>query len=256
MSEISPLSVKLVVVTRAAHQAATLKQLLTEQAAIPVDYPCLAIAVLEDTSALDEQLRNLYQIDTLILTSSNTIVSLDERLRALEIEVDWTRLRIAAIGPSTAAALLQRMGRRADFVPEAPSTRVLARTLPVAPGERIYLPQSGLAGAKTAEILRERGADVVLQVAYRTVNGSGGDDVPAMIERDAIDALTFASPSAVGFFRERCPHPAALALPAVGLGPATADKLTAYGFRRILSPDRPSLKLMVAALRDHFAAAE
>ena len=256
MPEYSPLIGKRVVVTRAAHQAATLKQLLTEEGALPVDYPCLAIAALEDTSALDEQLRNLHLFDTLILTSSNTVIALDERLRALDVEVDWSRLRIAAIGPSTAAALLQRMGRRPDFLPEAPSTRVLARALSVAPGEQIYLPQSGLAGAETAEILRERGADVTLQVAYRTVNGSGGENVPAMIERDAIDALTFASPSAVGFFRQRCPHPAALALPAVGLGPATADKLTEFGFRCVLAPDRPSLKLMVAALRAHFDSAE
>lgn len=256
MPDNSSLSGKRIVVTRAAHQAATLKQLLSDEGAIPVDYPCLAIATLDDTSALDEQLRNLHRFDTLILTSSNTVIALDERLGALGVEVDWSRLRIAAIGPSTAAALLQHMDRRADFVPEAPSTRVLARTLPVAPGEQIYLPQSGLAGAKTAEILRERGADVILQVAYRTVNGSGGENVPAMIERDAIDALTFASPSAVGFFRQRCPHPVALMLPAVGLGPATADKLTEFGFQCILAPDRPSLKLMVAALSAHFDSAK
>ena len=162
-------------VTRAAHQAATLKQLLTEEGAIPIDYPCLAIAALEDSSALDEQLRSLHQFDTLILTSSNTVIALDERVRALGVAVDWSRLRIAAIGPSTEEALLRRMGRRADFMPESPSTRVLARDLTVASGERIYLPQSGLAGEKTAEILRARGADVVLQVAYRTVSGSGGE---------------------------------------------------------------------------------
>ena len=252
MPEDSPLQGKRVVVTRAAHQSAMLKQLLTEQGAIPIDYPCLDIATLEDSSALDEQLRNMQQFDTLILTSSNTVIALADRLQTLDIHVDLSRLRIAAIGPSTEAELQRRMGRRADFVPEAPSTHLLARTLAVTPGERIYLPQSGLAGVKTADILRERGADVVLQVAYRTVNGSGGEDVPAMIERGEIDALTFASPSAVGFFRERCPHPDALSLPAVGLGPATADKLTAFGFQQILAPDRPSLKLMVAALRLHF----
>lgn len=253
MPKDSPLEGKSVVVTRAAHQSATLKQLLTEQGAIPIDYPCLAVAPLEDTTALDEQLRNVQEFDTLVLTSSNTVIALADRLRELDFSVDWSRLRIAAIGPSTEAALQRIMGRRADFVPETPSTRVLARTMSLTAGERVYLPQSGLAGNKTAEILRERGAVVVLQVAYRTVNGSGGEDVAAMIERGEIDALTFASPSAVGFFRERCPHPAALSIPAVGLGPATADRLHAFGFQTILAPERPSLKLMVAALRGHFA---
>ena len=115
------------------------------------------------------------------------------------------------------------------------------------------MPQSDLADDKGAAILRSRGAEVAAPVAYRTVIGSGGADLPAMIAKGAIEALTFASPSAVRFFRKRCGAPAALDLPALCLGAATARAAANAGFRCIIRSPEFGIRALMTAFADYCA---
>jgi len=89
---------------------------------------------------------------------------------------------------------------------------------------------------------------VTTVAAYRTVPAEGGAPLPAMIGRGEIDALTFTSPSAVAFFRRRCPSLDALQLPAACIGPATTSAAREQGFARLIMPDQPALSDMIAAL--------
>ena len=244
---------KRIAVTRAANQAPALGRQLRARGAIPIDFPCIAIQALRDPARLDQLLHNLHSFDLLVLTSSNAVAAMSDRLRALDLQPDWSALRIAALGPATAKASEDLLNRKPDFLPASPSGDCLARSLPLAPGERVFLPQSALADEKTAQILRERGVEVSATVAYHTVMGSGGRDLPAMIKRGEIDALTFVSPSALRYFRQRCQLPAALDLPAACIGPATASAAAELGFRRIVAPESASLEAMLEALAAHFA---
>ena len=130
----------------------------------------------------------------------------------------------------------------------------LARSLPLAKRARILLPQSDRAAESTAAALRSRGAFVTPVVAYRTVPAGGGVDLPALIARGEIDALSFTSPSAVLFFQKRCPLAAARELPALCIGAATAAVAHAHGFQRVIRPAQPALRDMLAALADHIAS--
>ena len=250
----SPFAGKRIVVTRAPHQAASLEDLIREFGAIPVSYPCIDIMPPADPGALDYHLRNLCQFDWLALSSSNAARAVVARARNMGICPSLTEMRIAALGPATDTELRQLIGRGADFIPACYSAENLARELPLNLPCRILLPQSDLADSRAAEILRQRGANVTAVVAYRTIAGSGGADLPAMIAENQIDALTFASPSAVKFFRQRCAAPQALNLPALCLGPSTAKAAKDQGFQEVITPPNFSLRAMVIAFSEYFAS--
>ena len=254
MSDHQPLADKRIAITRARHQAPPLEALIVQHGGIAVAYPCLEIKLPSDTNSLDACLRQLSQYDWLVLSSGNAVWALAERARATGIALDMAQLQVAVIGPATATALSRHFSRAADFMPSEASAQGLAEELPMTKRQRLLLPQSHLAEPQTAGILRSRGAEVRALLAYRAVMGRGGADLPGMIAASQIDALTFASPSALRYFRQRCPLDEALRLPACCLGPATAKAARALGFQDVFGPAKASLPAMVDALSQRFAS--
>jgi uroporphyrinogen-III synthase len=190
---------KRVVNTRAAHQAAALDSLLQAEGAIPLDYPVIAIAPPQDTQVLDAALAGEY--DLLVLTSTNTVKSLRERVNVLGLSLQG--VRAAAVGEATAQVAQEKLGAEIVFVPEQPNANTLAQTMPMTPGMRILLPQSEIARPKLAETLRGRGAVVTAVTAYRTVRGHGGVQLAPLLSEGLVDAVTFTSASTVRYFAER-----------------------------------------------------
>lgn len=253
MTEAKPLAGKRIAVTRARHQAPPLEALIRDFGGDPITYPCIAIAPLADRQPLEDCLLRLGEFDWLLLTSSNTVCVIAERLSALGIRLADSRINVAAAGPATAAEARAKLARRVQHVPAQYGAGQLARSLPLSEPCRILLPQSNLASASTAEHLRARGAHVTTVVAYRTVMADDGADLAAMISRRELDALTFTSPSAVTFFRRRCPSSAALLLPAACIGRSTSAAAREHGFSRLIRPDQPTLSDMIAALAAYWA---
>ena len=254
VAEQSPLAGKRIVVTRARHQAPPLEALIREFGAVPVAYPCIEIELRGESNALDAHLLQLGEFDWLAFSSSNVVWAVFERAATIGAQQDLAAVKLAAIGPATAAELRRRLARPADFMPETFSAESLARQLPLEQGDRVLLPQSDLADERTALIMRSRGASVAAPIAYRTVVGRGGVDLSTLIAADKIDTLSFASPSAVRFFRQRCPMDAAYRLPALCLGPATAKAARDHDFQTLITPPTVGLRAMIVALSGYFAA--
>lgn len=242
---------KRIVVTRASHQAAGWEAVIRQFGAAPIAYPCIGIAPPLDIAALDHCLGRLHEYDWLAFSSGNAVRAVAERARALAVLPDLKRMRVAALGPATEAEVRRQMGKGADFVPTATNVEALARAIPIVQGSRALLPQSDLADEQAAEIMRARGAEVSAVVAYRTVIGVGGADVPAMIANGEIDALSFASPSAAQFFRRRCGAPAALELPALCLGARTAGAAIDAGFRCVITSPKFGLRALIMAFVEY-----
>ncbi|MCE2471694.1 MAG: uroporphyrinogen-III synthase [Anaerolineae bacterium] len=247
---------KRIVVTRARHQAAALENLIRQFGAVPIAYPCIAIEPPLDTAAFDQCLRSLAEYDWLALSSGNAVRALADRARALAVLPSLKRIKIAALGPATAAEWRRQTGRGADFVPTAFNVEALAREIPIGQRRRILLPQSDLADEGAAAIMRSRGAEVTTLVAYRTVIGSGGADLASFIAKRQIDALSFASPSAVRFFRQLCSAPAALELPALCLGESTARAAASVGFRCVITSPTFGLRAIILAFAEYCARRE
>lgn len=245
---------KRIVNTRATHQAEALNDLLREQGAVPLVYPCIAIIPPGDSSALDAALADLVagHFEWLVLTSANTVYALAQRL-AVAGMVLAGKFRAAAVGPATAQAAHEWLGLSAVDLPETYIAESLAENLPIEVGIRVLLPESAIARPTLADMLSRRGANVTAIAAYQTVRGRGGVDVPHLLAQGSIDALTFTSSSTVTYFLERLKNESGqvadiLALPAVCIGPKTTETARDAGFSALYTASEYTLEGLLGAL--------
>jgi uroporphyrinogen-III synthase len=188
-----------VVDTRSPRQARELDALLEERGAHPVSYPCIDIAPALDSAPVDAALRRAAGggFDWLVFTSANAVEAVGARLGQLGIAPGGLAgMRTAAVGPGTAAVLSERLGIAADLCPEEHLAEVLAEQLVAREARSVLVPQADRAREVLVRILEAGGVEVQAVVAYRTVIGSGGADVPRLLQERRVDAVVFASPSA------------------------------------------------------------
>ena len=190
-----------IVNTRASLQAGELDCLLKARGAIPISCPCIEIEFVA-TPELDHGLSDLVagHYDWLVLTSVNTVHAIADQLP--ESGFPHQGFRVGCVGPRTARAVRDLLGLRVDLVPKAHHARALAEALPVGLGDRVLMPASMIARPELGERLSARGASVNQVAAYRTTSSSIKFDPLALIER-TVDAIAFASPSAVSAFAEQ-----------------------------------------------------
>ncbi|MEL7234544.1 MAG: uroporphyrinogen-III synthase [Chloroflexota bacterium] len=224
---------KRVVVTRAPHQAGGLAEILRQRGAEPLLFPCIDVAPPENTAPLDSALQTIEQFEWLVLTSTNTVIALKQRLQFLAIDAArLAHLHVGAVGRRTAKAAASRLHVTVDVVPDEQTAEGLAATLPDMRGKQILLPQSTIARDVLRDTLTASGADVTAVDAYQTVTGSGGMSTDAVKRADAV---TFTSPSAVRGFVERCGN--LLDLLVACIGPTTAAAAREAGFSNVAEPD-------------------
>src|SRR5690349_13259736 len=102
-SPVLPLAGRGIVITRPAGQAQSLATLLSRNGARPIVVPAIEIQDLEDTSALNTVIDQLHSYDLAIFISPNAAAKGCEAIRARRNIP--SRLRVAAVGGGTAAAL-------------------------------------------------------------------------------------------------------------------------------------------------------
>jgi uroporphyrinogen III methyltransferase/synthase len=126
-------------------------------------------------------------------------------------------------------------------------------------GQRILMPRADIARDRLAEELREAGAEVVDVVAYRTMPGSadrGDYDVYRMLLDHQIDAVTFASASAVRNFVAMLGQEQAADLlhstVVASIGPVTAEAAQQLGIETTVMPERYTIPDLVDSLVEHF----
>jgi uroporphyrinogen III methyltransferase/synthase len=257
----SGLQGKAIVVTRAPHQADALALLLAEAGAMPVFYPCVDIAPPNDSAPLDAALRvaGAGAFDWLALTSANAAWAVSRRMAELGLPLTILHgLRLAAVGPATAAAARDVLGLNAEIIPDEFSSAALAQVMTPLAEARVLLPLSSLAETTLAHALREQGASVTCVVAYQTVIGSGGVDLPLLLRRGEIDAITLTSSSAATNLRRRVldegGDDALLRQVPIGcIGARTAETARAGGLRVVAVPNEHTLTRLVASLDGYFA---
>jgi uroporphyrinogen III methyltransferase/synthase len=217
-----------VVVTREAKQGEAWVRELTELGAEVIAFPTLRLEPPTDPGPLDRALNRLEEFDWLVFTSVNGVqyflAALDRA--GLDLRLLGT-CQLAAIGPSTAAALA-RAHLRADLVPPQFVAESLVEAFADHPmeGRKILIPRAEQARDLLPEALRSRGAQVEVTPAYRTV-------VPerSQIDLESANWVTFASSSSVRHFVELVGSHRAL--PVLAIGPITADSARAAGFKRV-----------------------
>jgi uroporphyrinogen III methyltransferase/synthase len=257
-----PLAGRRIVVTRSREQATELIDMLEERGAEAIPAQAIRIAAAEDPGPLDEACRNAGSFNWIVFASANAVDYFMRGLLANGDVRDLHGVRLCTVGPSTASRL-QRYGIRVDLTPAEFRADALVQALKGSgslKNQRILVPRANIARDRLAEELREAGADVVDVIAYRTLPGGadrdGEYDVYRMLLDHQIDAVTFASASAVRNFVTMIGQDQAADLlhstVVASIGPVTAEAAQQLGIETTVMPDRYTIPDLVDALVEHF----
>lgn len=228
-----PLDQVRVMVTRPAHQAARLCELIERQGGAVTLFPVLEILDPPDTGPLLELIDRLHEFDIAIFISVNAVSkALDLILPRRPFPASIT---LAAVGARTGQALA-RIVRPADIVPRAGfnSEALLATdALRDVRGQRIVIFRGAGGRELIAETLRARGASVEYADVYRRAKPEGNADALLRdLENGDIDVITVTSNESLCNLIELVGNhaPALRAIPLVVIGARTAELARELGF--------------------------
>jgi uroporphyrinogen-III synthase len=243
-------------VTRTAGGEDALSARLRELGAAVRELPANELGPPADPVPLDAALRALPTFDWVAFASAAAVERVLGRLDELRLPPGSLSARsLAAVGPATAARLADAL-RPPDLTAAEATGEGLARALASeVRGRRVLLPRPAEGRPDLLDGLTAAGAEVVAVEAYRTLPAPAERlrVLAGWIERGEVDAVTFASPSAV--------RAVAVALgretPLLGrallaaIGPTTAAALREAGLPGGIVAGRPT----GAELADAVAAA-
>ena len=240
-----PLFGRRIVVTRSRERARDLSDQIESLGGQALEAQTFRLIPADDPEAIERTVATVQQFQWVVCESANAAH------RFLKALLTGTRdlralggVKVAAVGPSTADQL-----RMAGLVPdvivpeigEEATCQALAAHGPLAESRVLVIrpehgraedPRDGLAGA-----LRARGVDVQDLVAYRTVasapESAASQELYRQLLDGSIDAVTFASPTAVERFADLIGREQAADLlnttVVVTMGPVTAAAAEAIG---------------------------
>jgi uroporphyrinogen-III synthase len=242
-----------VVVTRAAGGPDALVGRLRELGATVRELPAIAFEPPADPRPLDTALRSLERFDWVVFASATAVDRVLARMAALGIPAAALSGRsLAAVGPATAERIASAL-RAPDLLPPDATGQALARALaPRVRGRRVLVPRPAEGRVEIVDGLAAAGAEVTAVEAYRTVPAAAERLAPlaAWIEREEVDAVAFASPSAVRALAGAL-GPAAALLGRVllaAVGPTTAEAIREAGLEVEVAPRRHTGKDLAEAI--------
>ena len=250
-----PLLGKRIVVTRARQQASELVRLLTDLGAECLEHPTIKILPPKDLKPLEDAIANLSAYDWVVFTSVNGVSFFFEQLfEAGKDARALGHLRTAAIGPATAARLLE-YGLTSDIVPETyrAESVVDAFKKEKLNDKKILLPRAKEARPILPQELEKMGAAVNEIPAYETVKAvEKSDDLIQMLKDKRVDMITFTSSSTVKNLKALLP-PKDFALliqnvSIASIGPITSDTAKALGFDVHISAQSYTIAGLVEAI--------
>lgn len=249
--DLKPLFGKKIVITRARSQASGFSKKLEELGASCIEFPVIKIEEPDSWKPLDEAVKNIKEFHWIVFTSANALEPFFSRLALAGKDVRALGgLKIAAIGSQTASAL-EKYGIRADLVPD----NYLAEGLNEAfshmniKGLKFLIPRAKEAREILPEFLKDKGAEVSVVEAYKTVaEGADSSELKKLFEDGKIDILTFASSSTVKNFHEIIGKEISAHMDRVKticIGPITAKTAKELGYKVHAVPERYTIEAMV-----------
>ncbi len=255
-----PLAGRRVIVSRAKAQAGTLSSELRALGATVSEIPFIEIRRPRSFKPLDDALRRHAGYDWLILTSVNGVAACFQRLARLGIDAaELAHLKIAAIGPATRKAILDR-GLRVDVMPkEYVAESVVAALKPGVSGKRVLLVRAKVARDVIPKELSKAGAQVDVREAYETVapRNSRTQLLAALRGKTRPDVITFTSSSTARNFLDLVGPKVAYSglldgIALASIGPVTTQTLRELNLEPAIIARQYTIPGLVAAIVKHF----
>ncbi|MEE2677226.1 MAG: uroporphyrinogen-III C-methyltransferase [Myxococcota bacterium] len=254
-----PLFGRRVLVTRPAHQAASLAAALRERGAEPVVVPLVEIAPPETWTPVDAALDDRADHDVLVLASANAATAFCERARARQVSLATANWKVCCVGPRT-AEVARGQGLSVHVVPEQRDASGIVAALGRGDGlqgARVLLPRSAEGRQELVDGLRAGGAKVSPVCVYQTRPAEvDGAALRQRLIGGELHVLTFASPSAVAAFAALLDDPAREAASrcvVAAIGVTTAEALRSEGLAPDVVPERPGAVALAEALASFLA---
>jgi uroporphyrinogen-III synthase len=244
-----------VLVTRPEKDAPDFSQALQKVGAKAVFLPAIEIKPVTDNGTIDQAISSLHRYDWLILTSANATAVFLERKAALGIGGLPEKLKVAAIGPRTAARL-QEAGITPDFIPQAYVTEAILPGLGEPSGKWFLIPAADIAHDTLPKAIRDADGIAHVVIAYHTVPASPNSNGLAALQ-EGVDWITFTSGSTARNFvmlvRDAGLDPFNLpGSPQIAcIGPKTARSAQVLGFHVDVVAETHTAAGLVQAIESH-----
>ncbi len=253
-----PLFGKKILVTRARAQASAFSECLEKLGATCIEAPVIEVVPADDNyESLDAAIAQLSSYDWLIFTSVNGVEYFFSRLEERKLDARaLASAKVAAIGSSTAQALLQ-FGIRADLVPPQYRAEELVYSLGDAVvGKKILLPRAKKAREVLPDELRAHGAIVDVVQCYKTVKAKEDySEIKALLAAGKIDVVTFTSSSTVNNFVKLIGDKSILPPNQIyaAIGPITAATCRKNGLNVSIEAQKYTLDGLKEVIEEYFA---
>lgn len=194
---------KKIVVSRATTQAKELVDKIERAGGVPLQFPLIEFAPIENYEPLSQAFKELYKFHWLVFTSANAVDFFFDAAEEAEVKFYfYPDLKIATVGEKTKLQLEQR-GYRTNFVPIKYTAEVLAENMDEdIRGKRILIPRSEKASDSYLDIFLRRGAIPHAISIYKNQNVVYNQKEVEAILNQKPDYLTFTSASTVIAFHE------------------------------------------------------
>ena len=257
--ESRPLFGKRILVTRPEDQATGFIMALSGLGAQCLLFPTIEIIPPESWGELDRAIEGLSRYDWILFTSVNGVAHFFARLDVAKKDTRHLNgIKIGAIGPKTAAALMDR-GINPDLIPDTYRAEEMVEALKGYPinGKRVLLPRPAIARDLIPQSLKTLGALVDEVEAYQTVQPEySQDQLHRLFKKGKIDMITFTSPSGVTNFLALLEgKPIYEEISKVGvacIGPVTAQKAKEVGLKVVVAPDEYTAEALARAIAEFY----
>jgi uroporphyrinogen-III synthase len=238
-----------VLVTRARDQAAQLVSELESLGAEVHAVPAIETVPILEPAGLKGSLHRIPCYDYLVFTSVNGVCYFLDHLETAGLSPAGLPPAVC-VGPRTAEAW-RKAGGTVGVVPERYSAKELVGALgDDLPGRSFLVLRPERVKTELAALMREHGCLVDEIILYRTViGGENAKRIAGLLDRGKLDAVLFASPSAVeGILLMTGGGEKIQSLLAVCIGPVTAETAVEGGLNRVVLPDDYTIEGMVKLL--------
>ncbi|HTD65061.1 MAG TPA: uroporphyrinogen-III C-methyltransferase [Candidatus Limnocylindria bacterium] len=256
--ESRPLFGQRIVVTRTREQASQLSSQLTERGAEVLEIPTIRIEAPDDRQTLVEAMSALGEYDWVIFTSPNGMTQFfDYFFKSFEDIRALGGLRIAAVGPATAAKL-KELHLKVDLMPEEYLTNKIAeafKDFQDIENLRLLLLRAQVANPDLVGALEAMGGIVDDVAVYKTVpETEDRTGAAARLLEEGADWITFTSSSTVENFHARFNLPELIKkfpkLKTASIGPETSKAIRALDLEPTLEAGIHTIDGLVKTIMD------
>jgi uroporphyrinogen-III synthase len=245
-----------VLITRPRQEAEEFGRALQKIGARISYLPTIAIHPVNDSSSLDRALAHLSSYAWVVFTSANAVKIVINRFGVLGIKKLPESLKIAAVGPMTAAHLGAK-GIQPDFVPDEYIAEAIVPGLGDIQGRLVLLPTADIAPDTLPKAIQAADGIAHVITVYRTIAAEPSPEELAILQ-EGLDLITFASGSSAKYFvdltRQIALDPFNLpGQPLIAcIGPKTAQIAREIGFRVDIVAETYTIEGLVQAIASHF----